>query len=77
MQTSPCLDAEVRFDIENAGGSGTRLIHEVEAYTGDSKPNKSRAPARRAGGAFPQRGEGGPIVAEQDVAVAEMPSSIG
>src|SRR6516165_10927125 len=72
MQTSPCLDAEVRFDIENACGGGARLIQEVQPNTGGSKPNESGAPARRPRGAFPQRGEGGPIVAEHDVAVPKV-----
>jgi hypothetical protein len=34
MKTSPRIDAEIRLDIENAGGSGACLIHEVEAHTG-------------------------------------------
>jgi hypothetical protein len=72
MKTSPCINAEVRFDIENAGSSGACLIHEVEAHTGGSKPNKSRTPARRPRGAFPQRGKGTPLVPQHDVAVTEV-----
>jgi hypothetical protein len=76
MKMSPCIDAEVRFDIENAGGSGTRLIHEVEALTGGSKPNKGRAPTWCSRGAFAQGSEGGPIVAEHDVAVPKVAEHI-
>jgi hypothetical protein len=71
MQTSPCLDAEVRIDIQNASCSRARLIHEAEAHTGGSKPNKGRTPARCAPSTFSQRGERGPIVTEHDVAVPD------
>jgi hypothetical protein len=72
MEMSPCIDAEVRFDIENAGRCGARFIHKIESHTGGSKPDKRRAPARRARGAFPQRGKRAPFVPEHDVAVAEL-----
>src|ERR1700688_4064804 len=72
MKTSPCTDAEVRIDIENAGRSGARFIHKIESHTGGSKPDKRRAPARRARRAFPQRGKRAPFVPEHDVAVAEL-----
>lgn len=72
MQTSPRIDAEIRLDFEHAGGRGVCLIHEAEAHTGGSKPDKGRAPARRPRRAFPQRGKGGSFVPEHDVAVAEL-----
>jgi hypothetical protein len=77
MQTPPCIDAETRVDIENASCRGTRLIHKVEPHTGGSKPNESGAPARCPRDAFPQRGEGGPFVAEHDVAVPELAEQHG
>src|ERR1700733_11924881 len=72
MKTSPRINAEIRLDLENAGGSGARLTHEVEADTGGGKPDKDRAPARRPRRAFSQRGKGGSFVPEHDVTVAEL-----